>query len=168
MDLLPALVSLWSRLLTGVGDEAKSFPAFHRKSDLTATLSGFIQLPLNHMLNTYHWRWDRANSGIECLSLWYWFEARTINDSGMNLVVILISSLFICFFLVEWMDRWIDIYSFIKEERSNPSLRRKIYARMTALSHGWMEPYDCLFLYLIEIGLVLFEPRVRCFLSYNK
>lgn len=42
---LPALVSLLSRLLTGVGDEAKSFPAFHRKSDLTATLSAFIQLP---------------------------------------------------------------------------------------------------------------------------
>jgi hypothetical protein len=71
MDLLPALVSLLSRLLTGVGDEAKSCPAFHRKSDLTATLSGLIQLPLNHMLNTSHWRWDRANSEIECLSLCY-------------------------------------------------------------------------------------------------
>lgn len=40
MDLFPVLVSLLSRLLTGVGDEAKSF--LHRKSDLTATLSAFI------------------------------------------------------------------------------------------------------------------------------
>jgi hypothetical protein len=28
------------------------------KLDLTATLSAFIQLPLNHMLNSSHWRWE--------------------------------------------------------------------------------------------------------------
>lgn len=34
------------------------------------------------MLNTSHWRWDRANPGIECLSLWFFFLARKIYDSG--------------------------------------------------------------------------------------
>lgn len=53
-------------LISVAGDAAKSFPF----KDLTATLSSFIQLPLTHMLKTSHWRWDRANSGIECLSLW--------------------------------------------------------------------------------------------------